>query len=305
MRPVTPNPGRPDPRGVALCLASAVGFGAMAIFAKEAYAGGAGIPTLLAVRFTLAAVVLWALVLPRRARSLRSDLARGPALQPAPRPRPRRPLRRGGDGLVRRAAAASTPPWPSCCSTPTRPSWCSAPRPSAASGSPAAASRRSARPPRASSLVLLGRRDVDRRPARACVAAVASAVPVHRLRPRRRPRRRRSRPAAGLPRRSSPAPPSASCVYGLATGSIDLGLSAEAWVATLVAHDPLARSSRSSRSSRACSSSGSGRRRSSRPSSPSSPSASRWSSSARRSPPVQLAGGALRPRARSRLLRRG
>ena len=59
---------RPDPRGVALCLASAVGFGAMAIFAKEAYAGGASIPTLLAVRFTLAAVVLWALVLRARPR---------------------------------------------------------------------------------------------------------------------------------------------------------------------------------------------------------------------------------------------
>ncbi len=53
---------RPDPRGVALCLASAAGFGAMAIFAKEAYDGGASIPTLLAVRFGLAAVVLWALV---------------------------------------------------------------------------------------------------------------------------------------------------------------------------------------------------------------------------------------------------
>jgi len=60
---------RPDPRGVALCLASAVGFGAMAIFAKAAYAGGADIPALLAIRFTLAAVVLWALVLPRRSRA--------------------------------------------------------------------------------------------------------------------------------------------------------------------------------------------------------------------------------------------
>lgn len=40
----------------------------MAIFAKEAYAGGANIPTLLAVRFTLAAAVLWALILPRRRR---------------------------------------------------------------------------------------------------------------------------------------------------------------------------------------------------------------------------------------------
>lgn len=63
-----PHPSRPDPRGVALCVASAVGFGAMAIFAKEAYAGGANIPTLLAVRFTLATAVLWALLLRRRDR---------------------------------------------------------------------------------------------------------------------------------------------------------------------------------------------------------------------------------------------
>ena len=46
-----PHAHRAHPRGVALCLASAAGFGAMAIFAKEAYAGGATIPTLLAVRF--------------------------------------------------------------------------------------------------------------------------------------------------------------------------------------------------------------------------------------------------------------
>ena len=64
-----PHAHRAHPRGVALCLASAVGFGAMAIFAKEAYAGGATIPTLLAVRFTLAAAVLWALLLPRVSRS--------------------------------------------------------------------------------------------------------------------------------------------------------------------------------------------------------------------------------------------
>ncbi len=66
-----PHPARPDPRGVALCLASAVGFGAMAIFAKAAYAGGASIPTLLAVRFTLAAAVLWALLLRPRSGFLR------------------------------------------------------------------------------------------------------------------------------------------------------------------------------------------------------------------------------------------
>lgn len=68
-----PHAARPDPRGVALCLASAVGFGAMAIFAKAAYAGGADIPTLLAIRFTLAAAVLWALVAPRRSRAATED----------------------------------------------------------------------------------------------------------------------------------------------------------------------------------------------------------------------------------------
>lgn len=67
---IAPRPTRLDPRGVALCLASAAGFGAMAIFAKEAYAGGASIPTLLAIRFTLAAVVLWALVARRAPRRL-------------------------------------------------------------------------------------------------------------------------------------------------------------------------------------------------------------------------------------------
>ncbi|MCW3010983.1 MAG: family transporter [Solirubrobacterales bacterium] len=76
-----PSSTRPDPRGVALCLASAAGFGAMAIFAKEAYAGGASIPTLLAVRFTLAAIVLWALVLPRRSL-LRTPAGRAPSLLP-------------------------------------------------------------------------------------------------------------------------------------------------------------------------------------------------------------------------------
>jgi drug/metabolite transporter (DMT)-like permease len=54
---------------VALCLASAVGFAAMAIFAKKAYAGGANVPTLLALRFGLASLTLWALVR-TRARGL-------------------------------------------------------------------------------------------------------------------------------------------------------------------------------------------------------------------------------------------
>jgi drug/metabolite transporter (DMT)-like permease len=52
--------------GVALTLLSAVTFGASGVLAKVAYAGGVGVSTLLVGRFTLAAVVLWALVAWRR-----------------------------------------------------------------------------------------------------------------------------------------------------------------------------------------------------------------------------------------------
>ena len=48
--------------GIALCLLSAVGFGLMAIFAKEAYAAGLGVTALLAARFVLAASAFWAIV---------------------------------------------------------------------------------------------------------------------------------------------------------------------------------------------------------------------------------------------------
>lgn len=59
-------------RGILLVLLSAAGFGAMAILAKLAYGAGLDVVTLLALRFALAAAVLWALVrirgtaLPRR-----------------------------------------------------------------------------------------------------------------------------------------------------------------------------------------------------------------------------------------------
>jgi drug/metabolite transporter (DMT)-like permease len=49
--------------GVLLCLASGVAYGAMAMFGKFAYDEGATVGTLLAVRFSLAAALLWALVL--------------------------------------------------------------------------------------------------------------------------------------------------------------------------------------------------------------------------------------------------
>ncbi len=58
----------PHRRGIALCILSACGFGAMAIFAKEAYASGVNVVTLLSLRFLLAAALFWALVAARGAR---------------------------------------------------------------------------------------------------------------------------------------------------------------------------------------------------------------------------------------------
>src|ERR687894_2882111 len=54
--------------GSALCIASAVAFGALAIFGKLAYDAGVGVLMLLFVRFAIAAPVLWAGVLRRRHR---------------------------------------------------------------------------------------------------------------------------------------------------------------------------------------------------------------------------------------------
>ena len=48
--------------GTLLCLGSGTAFGAMAVFGKLAYADGATVGTLLAVRFALAAGLFWALV---------------------------------------------------------------------------------------------------------------------------------------------------------------------------------------------------------------------------------------------------
>jgi len=49
--------------GTLLCVGSAAAFGAMAVLGKLAYDEGATVGTLLAVRFTLAAALFWALVL--------------------------------------------------------------------------------------------------------------------------------------------------------------------------------------------------------------------------------------------------
>ena len=53
--------------GSALCIASAIAFGAMAIFGKLAYDAGVGLLTLLFVRFSIAAPVLWIAALRRPA----------------------------------------------------------------------------------------------------------------------------------------------------------------------------------------------------------------------------------------------
>jgi drug/metabolite transporter (DMT)-like permease len=59
-------------RGVALCVLSAVGFGLMAVFAKEAYRDDVSVLTLLALRFTIAAGAFWVIVAARRARGASS-----------------------------------------------------------------------------------------------------------------------------------------------------------------------------------------------------------------------------------------
>ena len=51
--------------GSALCIASAIAFGAMAIFGKLAYDAGVGLLMLLFVRFSIAAPVLWIATLRR------------------------------------------------------------------------------------------------------------------------------------------------------------------------------------------------------------------------------------------------
>jgi drug/metabolite transporter (DMT)-like permease len=60
------------------CLASATAFGAMAVFGKLAYAAGATVGTLLALRFALAAGLLWGLGAGRDLR--RRDVLPGLAL---------------------------------------------------------------------------------------------------------------------------------------------------------------------------------------------------------------------------------
>jgi drug/metabolite transporter (DMT)-like permease len=65
-RSSTPR-GRSAPGvGALLCLVSAVGFGVAAVFAKQSYAAGISVPTMLAVRFAVAAAIFWVIVAWRR-----------------------------------------------------------------------------------------------------------------------------------------------------------------------------------------------------------------------------------------------
>jgi len=59
--PTSHHPGV-DAAGLVLVLGSAAAFGCMAVFAKEAYATGLNVVTLLEARFVLAALVFWGIV---------------------------------------------------------------------------------------------------------------------------------------------------------------------------------------------------------------------------------------------------
>ena len=71
-----PRPRALDRAGLLLCVVSAAGFGSLAIFGKQAYAGGLGVIGVLALRFAVAAPLLVGLALVAR-RGLRLPWATG------------------------------------------------------------------------------------------------------------------------------------------------------------------------------------------------------------------------------------
>ncbi|NUT34016.1 MAG: DMT family transporter [Hamadaea sp.] len=66
LRSSTPRRRPGSGLGALLCLVSAVGFGFSAVFAKQSYAAGFGVPTMLAGRFAIAAALFWVVVAWRR-----------------------------------------------------------------------------------------------------------------------------------------------------------------------------------------------------------------------------------------------
>ena len=100
--------------GSALCIASAIAFGAMAIFGKLAYDAGVGILTLLFVRFSIAAPVLWLGALQRRRARL---LGRDRAGRCWPRSRSAPSATRCRPGCTSPRSRGWTPRCCRCCST--------------------------------------------------------------------------------------------------------------------------------------------------------------------------------------------
>jgi drug/metabolite transporter (DMT)-like permease len=82
MGPAAASEHRHRTVGIALCVASACGFGLLAIFATQAYDAGAGITTVLATRFAVAAGAFWAIVALRRALARRGRTAREARVTP-------------------------------------------------------------------------------------------------------------------------------------------------------------------------------------------------------------------------------
>ncbi len=80
------------------CLASGIAFGAMAVFGKLAYAEGATVGTLLAIRFTLASGLFWV-----------GPPGAGRAARRARRARPRRRAMPSRRAAISRRCSASTP----------------------------------------------------------------------------------------------------------------------------------------------------------------------------------------------------
>ena len=65
--PAGPTAAGKLPRaGVLLCLVSSIAFGLAAVFAKQSFAAGWTVPSLLTSRFVIAALVFWAVVAVRR-----------------------------------------------------------------------------------------------------------------------------------------------------------------------------------------------------------------------------------------------
>ena len=109
-RPLTGQKGSIDRVGLALCVVSAAGFGSLAIFGKQAYAGGLGVIGVLALRFAVAAPLLVGLAVAAR-RRLRLGWPTGLRL-----------LALGGIGYAIQATLFLNAPRP-----PSRPAWRPAP----------------------------------------------------------------------------------------------------------------------------------------------------------------------------------